>query len=90
MHEETQRYMDWVFPPAIVQQYEAKEYSQTLWRGQADTRTAWQKNIGFLARYLTRMEDEQYADLAARFTEPLNTKPDDNSAAESAVGYSLA
>ena len=50
---------------------------------------AWQKNTEFLARYLTRMEDEQYATLVDRITEAVNTKTDDNSAAEAAVGYYL-
>ena len=42
-----------------------------------------------LHEYRTLAEDAAYADLAARFTAALNTKPDDNSAAEAAVGYSL-
>ena len=50
---------------------------------------AWQKNTEFLARYRTLAEDAAYTDLVARFTAALNTKPDDDSAAEAAVGYSL-
>ena len=37
-----------------------------------------------------RAEDAWWDSLPARFEAALNTKPDDNSAAEAAVGYSLA
>ena len=42
-----------------------------------------------LAEWRQREVDAMYEHLLADFTAALNTKPDDNSAAEAAVGYSL-
>ena len=76
---ETQRYRDWVFPPAIVQQY---------WN-EVPVRT-WRDRVVDLAPVLQQRREEIREEAYARLLAAVSPEPKDYSAAEAAVGYSLA
>ena len=84
MHEETQRYRDWNFPPVIVEEYE--NYGP-LYVSKSGT---WRDRAEELAPVLQQRREEIRKEAYARLLAEFSAEPDDNSAAESAVGYSLA